>query len=82
MVKFLQLKLCKSKNGIPPEIMDDIFHFIEKPYNFRNPSILQGKRDKKVCYGVSSLASKVWKFIPNSIKNTKSLPEFKSQIKA
>ena len=40
-----------------PETMNDIFHFIEKPYNFQNPSILQRKREKTVYYGSESLCS-------------------------
>ena len=40
-----------------PEITEDIFHFIAKPYHFRNItfevllSILQRKRDNTVFYG-------------------------------
>ena len=40
-----------------PEVRDDVSHFIEKPYNFQNPSMLQGKRNEMVYYGSESLSS-------------------------
>ena len=43
-LQILAIEIFKSKNRISSEIMDDIFHFVEKPYGIRNSSILQGKR--------------------------------------
>ena len=35
------------KNGIAPELMNDIFQFVKKPFNLRDTSILHRKRTKK-----------------------------------
>lgn len=35
--------------------MEDIFHFVAKPYKLRNDSTLQRKRDSTVCYGSEEL---------------------------
>ena len=33
--------MCKVRNDLGLEIMKDICHFVKKPYNLRNDSILQ-----------------------------------------
>ena len=35
------------KNGIAPELMNDILQFVKKPYNLRDTSILHRKGTKK-----------------------------------
>ena len=60
--------------------MADIFHFVEKPYNLRNNSIMQRQADRSVYFGIesiSSLAPKLWELIPSEIKRAKSLNIFK-----
>ena len=45
--KYLQTlvtRIYKAKNNLGPEIMKDIFHFIQKPYNLRNDPELQRRR--------------------------------------
>ena len=52
--------------------MNDIFHFVERPYNLGGDYALKRKRDHTVYHGsgsLSSLAPKLWDRIPNSIKN-------------
>ena len=39
--QILAAEIYKVKNDCGPEIMADIFHFLEKPYNLRNNSIIQ-----------------------------------------
>ena len=56
---------------MPPEIMDYIFRFVEKRYNFRNNYIFQKEHDKKVYYEseiLFSLAQRILELILNSIK--------------
>ena len=63
--------------------MNDIFHFVERPYNLRSDYILKRKRDHTVYHGsesLSSLAPKLWDLLPNSIKNSASIKEFKTKI--
>ena len=84
--KNLQLlinEIFKSKTGVSPELMNDIFHFVEKPYNLRSDYTLERKRDHTVYHGsesLSSLAHKLWNLLPNLIKNSASLKEFKTKI--
>ena len=66
-----------------PELMNDIFHFAERPYNLRSDYTLERKRDHTVYHGsesLSSLAPKLWDLLPNSIKNSAFLKEFKTKI--
>ena len=51
-----------------PELMNDIFHFMELPYNLRNDYILKRKQDHTVYHGsesLSSRAAKLWEILPN-----------------
>ena len=64
--------------------MKDIFHSVQKPYNLRNDSTLQMRRNRTVYFGtesISSLAPKIWEIVPCEIKNAKSLDIFKKRIK-
>ena len=80
--KKLQLLLTetfKSKTGVLPEMMNDIFHFVERTYNLRRSYTLERKQDRIVYHSsesLSSLAPKLWDLPPNSIKNSASLKEF------
>ena len=63
--------------------MNDIFHFVERPYNFKSDYTLERKRDHIVYHGSESLPSldpKLWDPLSNSIKNSASLMEFKTKI--
>ena len=69
-------EIYKVKNDLGPKIMADIFHFVEKPYNPRNNSIIIRQANRIVYFGtesVSSLAPKLWEIIPSEIKSAKSL---------
>ena len=65
--------------------MTDIFHFVEKPYNLRNNSIMQRRANRTVYFGtesITSLAPKLWESIPSEIKSSKSLNILKAKIKS
>ena len=60
-------------------------HFVEKPYNLRNNSIMQRQANGTVYFGtesISSLAAKLWELISSKIKSAKSLNIFKEKIKS
>ena len=40
-LQILATEIYKAKNDLGPEIMKDIFHSVQKPYNLRNDSTLQ-----------------------------------------
>ena len=80
----LATEIYKARNYLGPEIMKDIFHFVQKPYNLRNDSTLQKRTNRRVYFGtesISSLAPKIWEIVPCEIKNAKSLDIFKKRIK-
>ena len=56
--------------------MNDIFNFVEIPYNLRSNYELERKRVKTVYHvseSLSALACKLWDFLPNSTKYSRSL---------
>ena len=62
--------MYRGKNDLAPEIMKDIFHFVEKSYNLRNNSNLKRRYNRSVYFGtetISSLAPKTWELAPDSI---------------
>ena len=83
-LQILTTEICKVKNYLGPEIMADIFHFVEKPYNLRNNLIIQRQANHTVYFGtesISSLFPKLWELIPSEIKSAKSVNIFKEKIK-
>ena len=81
-LQILATEIYKVRDDLGPEIMKDIFHFAQKPYNLRNDLTL--RRNCTVYFGIKSmsfLASKIWEIIPCEIKNAKSLDIFKEKIK-
>ena len=84
-LQILATEIYKVKNDLGPKIMADIFHFVEKPYNLRNNSIIQRQANRTVYFGtesISFLAPKSWELIPSEIKSAKSLNIFKENIKS
>ena len=51
--KILATEIYEAKNNFGPKIMADIFHFVEKPYNLRNNSIIQRQANRTVYFGNS-----------------------------
>ena len=48
ILQMLATGIYKVRNDLGPEIMKDMFHFVQKPYNVRNDSILQRERSHTV----------------------------------
>ena len=51
------------ENNLGSEIKEDIFHFVQKPYNLRNDSTLLRQRNRAINFGterISFLAPKSW----------------------
>ena len=84
-LQILATEIYKVKNDLGPKIMAGVFHFVEKPYNLRNNSIIQRQANRTVYFGtkgISSLAPKLWELILSEIKSAKSLNIFKEKIKS
>ena len=72
-LQLLVTKTFKSKTGVLPELIHDVFHFVESPYNLRSDYTLKRKRDHTVyqdSQNNSCLAFKLWDLVLNSIKNS------------
>ena len=85
MKDFLASEIYKTKNKFSSEVVNSLFEFSDKNYNLRNASVLKRKRYFTVHYGnesLLSLAPKIWKLVPDSIREVKTLSIFKNKIKA
>ena len=83
-LQLLATEIFKVRNGISTELMEDVFQFVNKPYELRNNNVPQRKKDKTVHYGsesLSSLAPKIWEQIPKSLREETSFMCFKNKIK-
>ena len=48
------VEIFKLKTRMTPELMDDIFHFVKRPYKLQNSLALQRKSDNTVFFGCKS----------------------------
>ena len=82
----LVTEIYKVKNGIAPDIMNDIFELQNPLYNLRSTCNQFRKENiKTVYYGIQSvryLGPKIWELVPNNIKYSNSLSKFKKLIKS
>ena len=53
-MQILATEIYKVRNHLGPEIMKDILHFVQKPYNLRNDSTLQRQRNRTMYFGPES----------------------------
>ena len=79
-------EIYKVKNGIASEIMKDIFEVQNPSYNLKS-SYNHFRREsiKTVHYGLQSikyLGPKIWELVPNNIKYSSSLSEFRKLIRS
>ena len=47
-LQILATEIYKVKNDLRPKSIADIFHFVEKPYNLRNNSIMQRQANRSL----------------------------------
>ena len=75
--------MYKVVNNIAPTIMKNIFPLREMSYNLRNTNPFQQRNVVSVYNGTETLSfrgSKTWSIVPEEIKNSTSLKEFKAKI--
>ena len=78
-------EIFKIETGIAPELMKDTFEFADVPYNLRNQSKCRRNIPCTGRYGIetaSSIGPKLFDKVPTEIKSSKSLEEYKAQIKS
>ena len=79
----LVTKIFKVKNRLSPELMNNVFEFIEKPYSQRTASHLRSRKIRTTKYGIetpSYLGPKLWHVFPNEYKTIESFEDFKAKI--
>ena len=67
-LQILATEIFKTKNGLNPIIMEDVFKLKNSIYNFRNAETLSRRNVNSVEYGtetITSLSAKIWKTLPN-----------------
>ena len=77
--------MYKMKNNLSPSFLSDIFPQSQNPYELRNKNICKTENIHTVFYGsetVSFGGPKTWALIPDNIKNSNNLNEFKAKIKS
>jgi len=82
-LQVLATEIFKTKKGLNPVIMNEIFKFTEPLYNLRETSSLERTNVKTVRYGTETLSwlgPKIWKLLPDEFKNCESLESFKAKI--
>ena len=84
-LQYLATEVYKVKNCLSPEIMKDVFIFQENEnYNLRSNTNLTNRNIHTAHFGtdtITNLGPKIWKLVPDKIKNASSLLIFKSRIK-
>ena len=80
----LVTEIFKVKNGLSPELVNDVFEFIEKPYSLRTTLHFRSRKIRTTKYGKetpSYLGHKLWNLVPNEHKTIEPLADFKAKIK-
>ena len=80
----LAVEMYKVKNNLSPTIMKDIFPNREIRYDLRNVNTFQSRNTRTVYNGTETLSyrgPKTWALIPETLREAKSLMEFKTKIK-
>ena len=81
----LATEMYKIKNNLSPSFLSNIFPQSQNPYELRNKNICKTENIHTVSYGsetVSFRGPKTWALIPDNIKNSNNLNEFKAKIKS
>ena len=66
-LQILMTEIYKARNDLGSEIMKDIFHSVQKPYNLRNDSTLQWRRNRTLYFGTESISSLARKYGRSSL---------------
>ena len=85
-LQHLTTEIFKFKTSLSPIIMNEVFNFQEnESYNLRSGIHLASRNMHTAYFGtdtISSLGPKLWKLIPDKIKQASTLSAFKAKIKS
>ena len=76
--------MYKAKNDISPKPMQELFSEQINSYELRNKRFCQVPNARTVYNGLESIryrGPKIWESLPTTIKESKTLAEFKTKIK-
>ena len=79
----LATEIYKSLTDVNRDFMKNYFSIKEIPYSLRNGSVLKIPSTRSTYYGTNSIhfhAYLLWNKLPNKLKESQSLPEFKYKI--
>ena len=79
----LVTEIFKVKNCLSPELMNDIFEFIEKQYSLQTTSHFRSRKIRTTKYGIKTrfyFGPKLRNLVPNKYKAIESLEDFKAKI--
>ena len=72
-LQYLATEIYKVKNSLFPEIMKEVFIFQENEnYNLRSDTSITNRNIHTAHFGtgtITNLGPKIWKLVPNEIKN-------------
>ena len=83
-IQRLAVEMYKVVNNLTPVYVKSVFPLSTNPYNLRNKQSYEVENIHTSRYGsetVSYLGPKTWAMVPENIKNSVSLKEFKTKIK-
>ena len=84
-IRALMIEMFKVKLGEAPELLNDIFEFTkESNYSFRTKREFQSRTIRSENFGSKSLmflGPKLWNDLPEFIKDSKNILDFKGKIK-
>ena len=83
-LRFLLTEIYKSTGTLKPQFMWSYFKYRKVPYNLRRFPALFIPPARSTIYGTNSvhfLGSLIWNRLPNLVKSTTSISEFKNAIK-
>ena len=83
-LRFLLTEICKGTGVLKPQFMQSYFKYRKVPYNLMRSPVLFIPPARSINYGTNSvhfLGSLIWNGLPNIVKSSKSISEFKNTIK-
>ena len=83
-LRIFATELYKVKNGMSTTLMNELFQSKINSYNLRSRTNFYGPNPNTVHFGTMSLtylAPKIWKLIPENVRNCETLMQFKNNIK-
>ena len=83
-IQILAIEVFKVVNGLSPKIMNSVFT-LKKDLTHCSKQIFITRNIKTVNYGletISTLGPKIWSILPNDIKLSTGLIEFKKKIRS